>query len=398
MKDSYEQATVQQLARQARDELADLVALVMERLVAAEPDGFFSEANQEDLRQACTAGLTAVLSVLADDVPPGVDPLETPREAGRRQVQQDLPLEGVLRAYRLAGQALWEHFVAQARRGSADVGDALLDGASEVWRVIDVCSGAVGEAFRREESALRTRDQRARSSLLAALLDGHGSDPVFARDAARALGVGTEDDYVCVVGLSEVGAPVALDSPEDRLAANGVRSVWLSRPTGEVGLVSLRDVGFHHLLDLLGGAARGRVGVSHRFSRLADLPHAERMADIAARLRTASSGARTVDTDLLAALVVDSPIVADVIRDRTVGALLRTAKSDADALLDTIRCFLGAQGQLTEAAERAFLHRNTLLYRLNKVDRLTGQGVRDPDGQLLWRLGLLAHDGGTAAD
>lgn len=386
-----EQVTVQQLAAQARADLGELVDRVLQLLLAAEPEGFFDDGNQRDLRDACLAGLTAVLTVLSGEIPTGTDPLDVPREAGRRQVQQDLPLEGVLRAYRLAGRAIWEHLVTQARRGGAEVGDALLDGASEVWRVIDACSGAVGESYRREEEALRTRDQRARSSLLAALLDGHGSDPVFARDAARALGLDAAEDYVCVVGLSGSGAPVALDSPEERLLQHGVRSVWLGRPAGEVGLVSLSGIGPSRLLDLVNSAARGRVGVSQRFPSLADLPYAERVADIAARL-SASTGARTVDTDLLAALVVDSPIVAAIIRERTVGALQRTAKGDAGAMLDTVRCFLAADGQLTEAAHRAFLHRNTLLYRLNKVERLTGWSARELQGQLLWRLGLLAHD------
>lgn len=47
VKDSHEQATVQQQARQARDELADLVALVMERLVADEPRASSARATSK---------------------------------------------------------------------------------------------------------------------------------------------------------------------------------------------------------------------------------------------------------------------------------------------------------------------------------------------------------------
>lgn len=381
---------MQQLAAESALHLEDLLDRVVPLLVAAEPDGFFDESGAADLREATSAGLRSLLAVLGGER--ADDHLAVAAGAGRRQIQQALPLEGVLRAYRLAGQAVWEHFVVQARKGPADVGDALLDGASEVWRVIDLFSSAAGEAYRKEQAVLRTRDRRVQTSLLAALLAGQGSDPAFAKDAGRALGLDASGGFACVVALAVTGASEGREVPEDALRVRGVLSIWLSRPGGEVGLVSLSKTGPSRLLELLDEAARGRVGVSPAFTDLADLPRAERLADVAARLPGAGRGARTVSSDLLAALVVDSPIIADLIAEDTVDALLEAAKGDGPAMMETVRAYLAADGQLAEAAARAFLHRNTLLYRLNKVERLTGLSLRTPRGQQLWRIGLLARD------
>lgn len=387
--------TVRDLAVECLPDLEGLVEKVLERLVAAEPPGFFDDSTTADLRTACTQGVSAVLSYLAgaDDEH---DQLDVPRRAGRRQVQQDLPLEGVLRAYRLGGQVIWERLVELARLRPPETGDALLDGASDVWRVIDLFSSAVGEGYRTEELALRVSDQTRRASLLAALLAGQGADPGFARDASRALELDGSAGYVCVVGLAGEGGGVALAAPEEGLRSVRIRSVWLSRPGGEVGLVPLAGVTLGRVQEALRGVARGRVGHSPVFLELAELPRAERLADLAAHLPGSPPSVRTVDSDLVAALAADSPVVAELIQERTVGRLVREAKQDADSLLETVRVFLLADGQLTEAAARSFLHRNTVIYRLGKIERLTGVSLRSWEGQLLWQLGMATHNGAPA--
>ena len=136
-------------------------------------------------------------------------------------MQQALPLEGVLRGYRLAGKALWDHLVATARSGDAPVGDALLDGASEVWRVIDLFCTAAAEAYRLEEGQLREQDGRVQAAVLAALMEGRGSDPRFARDATHALGVPVGGPFVCVVGLAASPDELALEHPVNVCAWHG---------------------------------------------------------------------------------------------------------------------------------------------------------------------------------
>ncbi|HEX2183055.1 MAG TPA: helix-turn-helix domain-containing protein, partial [Rubrobacteraceae bacterium] len=58
------------------------------------------------------------------------------------------------------------------------------------------------------------------------------------------------------------------------------------------------------------------------------------------------------------------------------------------------RAYFAAGGNASEAADRMFLHRNSLLYRLERIGMLTGLDLRDPGVALALRLGLLALEKG----
>jgi DNA-binding PucR family transcriptional regulator len=63
-------------------------------------------------------------------------------------------------------------------------------------------------------------------------------------------------------------------------------------------------------------------------------------------------------------------------------------------LVRTLRAYFAAGGNASEAADRMFLHRNSMLYRLERIGRLTGLDLRDPGVALALRLGLLALEKG----
>lgn len=59
-------------------------------------------------------------------------------------------------------------------------------------------------------------------------------------------------------------------------------------------------------------------------------------------------------------------------------------------LTKTLRIFLQCGGQVTQAARKLFIHRNTLNYRLEKISLLLGCDVRDAQNQFTLSLALLA--------
>jgi DNA-binding PucR family transcriptional regulator len=65
----------------------------------------------------------------------------------------------------------------------------------------------------------------------------------------------------------------------------------------------------------------------------------------------------------------------------------RERRSD---LLRTLRAYFAAGGNASEAADRMFLHRNSMLYRLERIQKLTGLDLKDPGVALALQLGLLA--------
>jgi DNA-binding PucR family transcriptional regulator len=65
----------------------------------------------------------------------------------------------------------------------------------------------------------------------------------------------------------------------------------------------------------------------------------------------------------------------------------RERRSD---LVRTLRAYFAAGANAREAADRMFLHRNSMLYRLARIQRLTGLDLKDPRVALALQLGLLA--------
>jgi DNA-binding PucR family transcriptional regulator len=69
----------------------------------------------------------------------------------------------------------------------------------------------------------------------------------------------------------------------------------------------------------------------------------------------------------------------------------RTRRSD---LVLTLKTYFSAGGNASEAADRLFLHRNSMLYRLERIQKLTGLDLRDDRVALALQLGLLANERG----
>jgi len=59
-------------------------------------------------------------------------------------------------------------------------------------------------------------------------------------------------------------------------------------------------------------------------------------------------------------------------------------------LVRTLSVFFAANANSSEAADRLYLHRNSLPYRLSRIQDLTGLDLKDHRARLALQLGLLA--------
>ncbi len=73
----------------------------------------------------------------------------------------------------------------------------------------------------------------------------------------------------------------------------------------------------------------------------------------------------------------------------------RERRSD---LVRTLRAYFAAGSNASEAADRMFLHRNSMLYRLERIQKLTGLDLKDPGVALALQLGLLTLEKGEKPD
>ena len=59
-------------------------------------------------------------------------------------------------------------------------------------------------------------------------------------------------------------------------------------------------------------------------------------------------------------------------------------------LTRTLSVYFDTGANASETADRLFLHRNSLLYRLERIQELTGLDLKESDARLALQLGLLA--------
>ncbi len=59
-------------------------------------------------------------------------------------------------------------------------------------------------------------------------------------------------------------------------------------------------------------------------------------------------------------------------------------------LVKTLGTFFAAGANASEAADRLFLHRNSMTYRLERIGKLTGLDLREPGVAMALQLGLLS--------
>lgn len=76
--------------------------------------------------------------------------------------------------------------------------------------------------------------------------------------------------------------------------------------------------------------------------------------------------------------------------NRTVAALVEYDIQHGSDLIVTLDTFHKTNNRISEAAQRLFVHRHTLKYRLNRIRELTGLDPEDSQGQFQLQLGLIA--------
>jgi purine catabolism regulator len=76
-------------------------------------------------------------------------------------------------------------------------------------------------------------------------------------------------------------------------------------------------------------------------------------------------------------------------QEEILGPLL-SAETDGE-LIHTLEAFFANNGNLTQTAETLYIHRNTLIYRLERINAITGLDLDKPENRLAIQLALHIH-------
>ncbi|NED60132.1 PucR family transcriptional regulator, partial [Streptomyces sp. SID10244] len=130
------------------------------------------------------------------------------------------------------------------------------------------------------------------------------------------------------------------------------------------------------VIGLLTRTAVGRVGVSAPFAELADTSRALRYARVA--MSGKGEGVSVFDDSVLGVAAVTAPEVTADLAAVVLGRLYQLAAEDRDPLFETFRMWSAVGGNVTDTAERLFVHRNTVRHRLRRIEELTGRSTTAP--------------------
>src|SRR3954464_10965159 len=325
--------------------------------------------GEDEMRTTTRANLERGLQMLIGAVSgSGRTSLRDARDVGRRRAAQGIPLEAVLRAYRLGGQVTWEALLDVSRRNSREHDTLLLEVAGSVWRTNDVECAAVAEGYREEQRRLAGVDDSARQRVLDGLVEGRGGDPAFVRTASELLGVPLDGRLVTVVALPDPERGPAFDAPTAALLKRGIRSVWGDRNGAQVGIVALGSMSGFEIMDWLRAMAAGPVGVSAVVEGAAAAGSAYRLAEAAARtLPSGSACVAAIDERLPEALLTNSPEISSRRPPQSLGGLLELPGDEREVIPDTLAAFLASDGCTTRAADEVYFPSASIMHRRMQI-------------------------------
>jgi hypothetical protein len=341
-----------------------------------------------DLRASVRDNLEHILGQLAGHPRSGLEP---PRVTGRRRAEQGVPLPVILHAYRVAGKFIWAAILAEAE-GDEDAMTAVVHAGSELWLIIDDHSGSVTDAYRDTVAERAHSDSQTRNAMLDVVLRGASGDGSRLWDSAATLRLPHHGTFVVAAAQPPRPGVESIPHAENALRTRGVQSAWRVEVEAHIGVVVLTPrVGIDQLTAHLTELTTGLVGLSEPYPRLEQTPAALRQARLA--LAAATPGSHEVvryGRAPIAVLLASAPDAATMVARSILGPVLALSGVECDLLLGTLRVWFAEQGATSVAAEKLHVHRNTVRYRLRRLEELTGRSLAEPTGIAELHLALEA--------
>ncbi|WP_329204738.1 helix-turn-helix domain-containing protein [Streptomyces sp. NBC_00683] len=309
---------------------------------------------------------------------------------GRKRAEEGVPLQAVLHAYRIGGEETWDALVSVVMQDCPDQSHLMAFAATDVWRRIDRDTALVIESHRRTGSATPD-DGRKRRPLLKMLLRG-ATDVTHVSAFAVALGLPLHARYA-VVRLRGPAAERSASAPAHEIH-EGLELHWCP---AEDGMAVVALLGDHSVSDLARVIPTGpgmRGGISTAVSGLMEVGRAREFAELALDSCTTDGELAQLSDRMPGAFVLLRPDLAREFAVQVLGPVLATEPVEREQLLSTLAAWLDCQGSTEEARKLLYCHRNTVLNRLRRLERLTGRLLARPRDVVDLSLALDAHRAG----
>jgi SHS2 domain-containing protein len=298
-------------------------------------------------------------------------------ESARQRAAEGLPLEDLLRAYRLGGRLGWEALVGVAE---PEEQATLLPGVARLMQYVDHLSDAVTEAYQEERRHLFSDAERRVHDLFEGLQHTAPLEPRTI-ELADQMGFPLDDRYLPFT-LALCDSPAHAHA---QLASSLRRRGVLAVTSGDRVSGLLPQSG--DPATLAEGSGLRAVGPPTPRAELAPMLVDLRLLIDVAR-RAGREGDLRLEEFLPELLLARSPHLGAMLEERVYGPLVSAAEKGGADLLTTLEAFLEAGLDRRATADALHVHPNTLDYRLRRTEELTGLLFADPDAVMLLALAV----------
>ncbi len=134
------------------------------------------------------------------------------------------------------------------------------------------------------------------------------------------------------------------------------------------------------------------IGISSRVMNLENLSVAYRRARAALDMAIATGNNRICFDDMgiyrLLSLVSDKALLREMSRDLLRPLISYDEKHDSQ-YVETLETYLALEGSFLAMSEKMFIHRNTLMYRINKIKKILGTDLSTAEEKLNYQIACL---------
>jgi len=327
--------------------------------------------SDDQLRESARDSLALILRALAADSTT-TRLSELPSELGRLRARQGVGGEDLVAAVRLDFGVVWSAMLARA--GGDDMAVLALH-AENLWRVVDDYARAVQQSYLQERALMSATTRDEQLTYLAELLGPEGRSPRNVENIARALEVDVEGSFRVVV--ADASASHVAHRAAGQVTALGEQLFVLNQPGRVVLMWPACPGGRRHDLQLrqLRGMAGGLV------------PDADGLGAVPGAAATAYEICRTLrqeDEGLVTLAQAWTRVTKSHLDEQhgfsaaQLSGLAELPQTERDVIVETVRTYLST-GSLAASAERLYCHRNTVMNRLGRFQKVTGLDVTVPD-------------------
>jgi sugar diacid utilization regulator len=362
-------------------------------------------ALRSEVEDAVTTNIKAYLRALSEGKDLAKRDIDDLAIVGRQRAHQGVPIEDVLKAFRMVGRVLWDHLTEVLTGDEAPPMEVAIQLSGSLMKFTDQISSAVAQQYSNAQRTIVRRQEASQREFLNDLLQGTFGSPDAMFRRCREFGYDPARPQLVVVATS-VGADAAeeqhslakaLDGLAEEVRSSG-RPMVDRRGGQNIGLLALSagsEAAPSYVAEfLISELGEGwRLGVGGPYPGLEGCRQSYIEACEAIEIGSVLDEERRAyvfEQYLLYRFLRADPALVGRFVSAVLGPLIEHDERRRSELVKTLDAYFACDASAKEAGSRLYAHPHTVSYRLKQVERLTGRSLRDPEDKLHLHLAVKA--------